>query len=222
MPVAPYPVGSTNATLAPSSSSSLDLRPELLSGFSTDASSNLSSANSSSASIGSTFSRSGAIPEFGIHHSEQGITSSIGGSSSNQEGEAKISSWMKLNMFYPDNTVQVSSIKQMVRFWKTTELVFPLGNSCHGSNLEHDVSIRAAFSRTCFPENTWYPRSPPDSVVLTPLCHSIIRRNHTNLGWIITWGWSWYPPFFCGDFWWKNLIFIRLITGKICILAFIM
>ncbi|XP_047955759.1 zinc finger CCCH domain-containing protein 58-like [Salvia hispanica] len=92
MPVAPYPVGSTNATLAPSSSSSLDLRPELLSGFSTDASSNLSSANSSSASIGSTFSRSGAIPEFGIHHSEQGITSSIGGSSSNQEGEAKISS----------------------------------------------------------------------------------------------------------------------------------
>ncbi|KAG6394796.1 hypothetical protein SASPL_145386 [Salvia splendens] len=92
MPVAPYPVGSTNATLAPSSSSSLDLRPELLSGFSTDASSNLSSANSSSASIGSTFSRSGAIPEFGIHHFEQGIASSIGGSSSNQEGEAKISS----------------------------------------------------------------------------------------------------------------------------------
>lgn len=90
MPVAPYPVGSTSATLAPSSSS-LDLRPELLSGFSKDAfSANLSSTNSSTASVGSTFSRSVPIPEFGIQHSGQGGGSSTGGSSSNYGGEVKI------------------------------------------------------------------------------------------------------------------------------------
>lgn len=90
IPVAPYPVGSTSATLAPSSSS-LDLRPELLSGFSKDAfSAILSSTNSSSASVGSTFSRSVPIPEFGIQHSGQGTASSTGGSSSNYGGEVKI------------------------------------------------------------------------------------------------------------------------------------
>ncbi|EYU45569.1 hypothetical protein ABFS82_14G010200 [Erythranthe guttata] len=60
MPVAPYPVGSTNTTLAPSSSSS-DLRPEnILSGLSKDSLSSQmsSSTNSSSASVGSTFSKS--------------------------------------------------------------------------------------------------------------------------------------------------------------------
>ncbi|KAL3829363.1 hypothetical protein ACJIZ3_018165 [Penstemon smallii] len=61
MSVAPYPVGSTNATLAPSSSSS-DLRPELLSssGYSKDAFS--TQMNTSSASVGSLFSKSGAYP----------------------------------------------------------------------------------------------------------------------------------------------------------------
>ncbi|KAL6571575.1 hypothetical protein OROHE_003218 [Orobanche hederae] len=52
MPVAPYPVGSTNMTLAPSSSSSSDLRPELLSGPSKDTFlSQMSSTNSSSTSL---------------------------------------------------------------------------------------------------------------------------------------------------------------------------
>lgn len=92
MPVAPYPVGSTNATLAPSSSSS-NLRPELLAGFSKDAfSSNLSSMNSSSASVGSTFSKSGPIPQFSVQHSGQGSTSSTGGSSSSHGGEVRTSS----------------------------------------------------------------------------------------------------------------------------------
>lgn len=81
MPVAPYPVGATTATLAPSSSSS-DLRPELLSGFSKDAlSSHMSSMSSSSASVSLTFSKSGPILQSTVHHSGQGSPSSSGGSS---------------------------------------------------------------------------------------------------------------------------------------------
>ncbi|KAK6117356.1 hypothetical protein DH2020_048874 [Rehmannia glutinosa] len=92
MPVAPYPVGSTNATLAPSSSSS-DLRPELLSGFSKDAfSSQMSSMNSSSASVGSIFSTSGPVPQSGVHQSGQGSISSSGGSSISHGGEVHTSS----------------------------------------------------------------------------------------------------------------------------------
>ncbi|KAI3469417.1 hypothetical protein Pfo_026080 [Paulownia fortunei] len=92
MPVAPYPVGSTNATLAPSSSSS-DLRPELLSGFSKDAfSSQMSSMNSSSASIGSIFSKSGAVPQSGVQQSGQGSISSSGGSGISHAGEVHASS----------------------------------------------------------------------------------------------------------------------------------
>ncbi|PIN07502.1 CCCH-type Zn-finger protein [Handroanthus impetiginosus] len=92
MPVAPYPVGSTNATLAPSSSSS-DLRPELLSGFSKDAlSSQMSSMNSSSASVGSAFSKSGAVSQSTIQQSGQGSISTSGGSSTSHGGEVHMSS----------------------------------------------------------------------------------------------------------------------------------
>ncbi|KAL0367694.1 UNVERIFIED_CONTAM: Zinc finger CCCH domain-containing protein 34 [Sesamum radiatum] len=89
MPVAPYPVGSTNATLAPSSSSS-DLRPELLSGLSKDAfSPQMSSMNSSSASVGSIFSKSGSAPQSGVQHSGQG---SGGVSSTSHGGDVHTSS----------------------------------------------------------------------------------------------------------------------------------
>ncbi|KAL2458547.1 CCCH-type Zn-finger protein [Forsythia ovata] len=82
MPVAPYPVGSTNATLAPSSSSS-DLRPELISGFGRDTfSTQMSSMNSSSASVGSIFSQSGHIPQSSGQQSGQGSTFSNASSSS--------------------------------------------------------------------------------------------------------------------------------------------
>ncbi|KAG8369998.1 hypothetical protein BUALT_Bualt14G0071900 [Buddleja alternifolia] len=68
MPVAPYPLGSTNVTLAPSSSSS-DLRPELLSGFNKDTfPSQMSAMNTSSASVGSIFSTSAAVPQPGPTH----------------------------------------------------------------------------------------------------------------------------------------------------------
>ncbi|XP_057771996.1 zinc finger CCCH domain-containing protein 34 isoform X1 [Salvia miltiorrhiza] len=80
MPVAPYPVGSTIATLAPSSSSS-DLRPELLSGFS-----QMSSMSSSSASVGSIFSKTGALPLSYVQQSGQGSVSSSGGSSTASHG----------------------------------------------------------------------------------------------------------------------------------------
>ncbi|EYU22370.1 hypothetical protein MIMGU_mgv1a005385mg [Erythranthe guttata] len=81
MPVAPYPVGSTNATLAPSSSSS-NLRPEILSTFSRDTfSSQISSIKSSSASVGSMLSKSGPITQSSVHHSAQGSISSSGGGS---------------------------------------------------------------------------------------------------------------------------------------------
>ncbi|XP_073050319.1 zinc finger CCCH domain-containing protein 34-like isoform X2 [Primulina eburnea] len=66
MPVGPYPMGSTNATLAPSSSSS-DLRPEILSGSNKDVfPMQMSSANSSSSSVGSIFSKSGLLPQSGV------------------------------------------------------------------------------------------------------------------------------------------------------------
>ncbi|KAK3441025.1 hypothetical protein EUGRSUZ_B01280 [Eucalyptus grandis] len=59
MPVAPYPVGSSIGTLAPSSSSS-ELRPDLISGSLREASSTRSSSSTSasSASIGSVLSKS--------------------------------------------------------------------------------------------------------------------------------------------------------------------
>ncbi|KZV23678.1 zinc finger CCCH domain-containing protein 58-like [Dorcoceras hygrometricum] len=66
MPVAPYPVGSATATLAPSSSSS-DLRPEILSGSKKDGfPSQVSSTNSSSSSVGSIFSNSDPLPSSSV------------------------------------------------------------------------------------------------------------------------------------------------------------
>ncbi|XP_073308210.1 zinc finger CCCH domain-containing protein 32-like isoform X2 [Primulina huaijiensis] len=89
MPVAPYPVGSTNATLAPSSLSS-DLRPELLPGFSKDAfSAQMSSMNSSSASVGSMFSKSEHVPQPSVPQSGMNSVSSRVGTS--QGGEIRTS-----------------------------------------------------------------------------------------------------------------------------------
>ncbi|GLT60854.1 hypothetical protein SLA2020_335990 [Shorea laevis] len=80
MPVAPYPVGSSIGTLAPSSSSS-ELRPELISGSSKDSvSSRMSSSMStSSGSVGSTFSKSGSVPHLTVQQpSAQGSGPSTG------------------------------------------------------------------------------------------------------------------------------------------------
>lgn len=89
MPVAPYPVGSTIATLAPSSSSS-DLRPDHLSGFSKDAFS--SQMSSMSTSGGLIFSKTGSLPQSNVQQSGQGSISSSGGSSVSHGGEAYTSS----------------------------------------------------------------------------------------------------------------------------------
>jgi hypothetical protein len=79
MPVAPYPVGSSIGTLAPSSSSS-ELRPELISGSSKDSvSSRMSSSMStSSGSVGSTFSKSGSVPHLSVQSSAHGSGPSTG------------------------------------------------------------------------------------------------------------------------------------------------
>jgi hypothetical protein len=79
MPVAPYPVGSSIGTLAPSSSSS-ELRPELISGSSKDSvSSRMSlSMSTSSGSVGSTFSKSGSVPHLTVQPSAQGSGTSNG------------------------------------------------------------------------------------------------------------------------------------------------
>lgn len=72
VPVAPYPVGSSIGTLAPSSSSS-ELRPELNSGTSKDsASTRMSSSPSTvSGSVGSTVSKDG-VAHLGDQQSAQG------------------------------------------------------------------------------------------------------------------------------------------------------
>ncbi|KAK6130487.1 hypothetical protein DH2020_035745 [Rehmannia glutinosa] len=88
----PLPCGSTNATLAPSSSSS-DLRPELLSGFSKDAfSSQMSPMNSSSAFSWFDILNKWARSQSGVHQSGQGSISSSGGSSISHGGEVHTSS----------------------------------------------------------------------------------------------------------------------------------
>ncbi|KAF5736961.1 zinc finger CCCH domain-containing protein 34-like [Tripterygium wilfordii] len=83
MPVAPYPVGSSLGTLAPSSSSS-ELRPELMSGSGKDSSSTRmsSSLSTSSGSVGSVFSAS--IPYSSMQQSSQssGPSGHAAGSSS--------------------------------------------------------------------------------------------------------------------------------------------
>ncbi|KAL6581934.1 hypothetical protein OROMI_005948 [Orobanche minor] len=92
MPVAPYPMGSTNTSLAPSSSSS-DLRLDLVPGYSKDAfSSQMSSMNSSGAAVGSIFSTSGPVPQSGVRQLVQGSISSSGGSSKSPGGSVHTSS----------------------------------------------------------------------------------------------------------------------------------
>ncbi|KAL3505761.1 hypothetical protein ACH5RR_031143 [Cinchona calisaya] len=92
MPVAPYPVGSSMGTLAPSSSSS-DLRPELISGSSKDVfSSRMSSVSGSSGSVGSLFSRSSLIPHSGAQQPGQGTSTSSGSSSAVHGSEVHTSS----------------------------------------------------------------------------------------------------------------------------------
>ncbi|KAE8660139.1 Zinc finger CCCH domain-containing protein 58 [Hibiscus syriacus] len=83
MPVAPYPVGSTIGTLAPSSSSS-DLRPELQSGSSKDPAPAImsSSVSASSESVGSVFSKVGQVPQSSTHQSSQSSAPTSSSSSS--------------------------------------------------------------------------------------------------------------------------------------------
>ncbi|KAF8394528.1 hypothetical protein HHK36_020738 [Tetracentron sinense] len=82
IPVAPYPVGSSLATLAPSSSSS-ELRQELISGASKDSLSMRipSSENTPSGSVGSLFSQSGPVPHSNVQLLGQSSVPSSGSSS---------------------------------------------------------------------------------------------------------------------------------------------
>ncbi|KMS96129.1 hypothetical protein BVRB_001660 isoform A [Beta vulgaris subsp. vulgaris] len=76
MPVAPYPVGSSIGTLAPSSSSS-DLRTEVISGSNKDLASTFStSASISNGSGGSVLSKSGSISHSGLQQSSQSSATS--------------------------------------------------------------------------------------------------------------------------------------------------
>ncbi|GLU08353.1 hypothetical protein SLE2022_252710 [Rubroshorea leprosula] len=88
IPVAPYPVGSSIGTLAPSSSSS-ELRPELTTGSSNDATSTRmsSSVSTSSESVGSVLSRTGPVTQSSTQQSSQGsaLPTGNGGSSSSSE-----------------------------------------------------------------------------------------------------------------------------------------
>ncbi|EOY06449.1 hypothetical protein QUC31_016267 [Theobroma cacao] len=87
MPVAPYPVGSTIGTLAPSSSSS-ELRPDLISGSSKDTATAImsSSVSTLSESVGSVFSEGAPIPQSSIQQSSQSTAPSTGSGSSSTEG----------------------------------------------------------------------------------------------------------------------------------------
>ncbi|XP_021731444.1 zinc finger CCCH domain-containing protein 34-like isoform X1 [Chenopodium quinoa] len=88
MPVAPYPVGSSIGTLAPSSSSS-DLRAEVLSGSNKESASALSSSVSiSSGSGGSVLSKSGSISHSGLQQSSQSSTTSTGSKGGPGDGGA--------------------------------------------------------------------------------------------------------------------------------------
>ncbi|GMY27675.1 zinc finger CCCH domain-containing protein 34 [Fagus crenata] len=86
MPVAPYPVGSSIGMLAPSSSSS-ELRPELISGSSKDSVSSRmpSSMSTSSGSVGSTFSKSGPTTHSTVQQSASGSGPSTGSNNSSTE-----------------------------------------------------------------------------------------------------------------------------------------
>lgn len=90
MPVAPYPVGSLLATLAPSSSSS-ELRPELISGSKKDSylSRIPSSASTSSSSVGLIFSQTGSVPLSDLQLSSQSSVPLSSSRSTRQGGEVR-------------------------------------------------------------------------------------------------------------------------------------
>ncbi|PQP97136.1 zinc finger CCCH domain-containing protein 32 [Prunus yedoensis var. nudiflora] len=93
MPVTPYPVGSLLATLAPSSSST-DLRPELISTSKKDSYSTRvpSSGNTSSSSVGLIFSQSGSVSLSDVQHSSQTSVPLSSSRSTRQGGEVRRSS----------------------------------------------------------------------------------------------------------------------------------
>ncbi|KAE8669632.1 Zinc finger CCCH domain-containing protein 58 [Hibiscus syriacus] len=82
MPVAPYPVGSTIGTLAPSSSSS-DLRPEVLPGSSKDSAPAIisSSVSASSELVGPVFSEGAPVPHSSTQQTSWSSAPSTGGGS---------------------------------------------------------------------------------------------------------------------------------------------
>ncbi|MBA0833486.1 hypothetical protein Gotur_012574 [Gossypium turneri] len=89
MPVAPYQVGSLLATLAPSSSSS-DLRPELISSKKDSYLSRIpSSASTSSSSVGLIFSQTGSVPLSDLQLSSQSSVPLSSSRSTRQGGEVR-------------------------------------------------------------------------------------------------------------------------------------
>ena len=89
MPVAPYPVGSYLATLAPSSSSS-ELRPELISGPQRESySTRMPSSGNTSSTVGIIFSQTGSASLSEVQLSSQ-ISSPLSSSrSTRQSGEVR-------------------------------------------------------------------------------------------------------------------------------------
>lgn len=93
MPVAPYPVGSLLATLAPSFSTS-DLHPELISASKKDTYSTRMSSpgNTSSSSVGLIFSQSGSVSLSDVQLSSQTSGPLNSSRSTRQGGEVRRSS----------------------------------------------------------------------------------------------------------------------------------
>lgn len=90
MPVAPYPVGSSLATLAPSFSSS-DLRPDFISGSKKDSHSTRmpSSGNTTSSSVGLIFSQTGSVSLSDVQLSGQSSAPLSSSRSTRQGGEVR-------------------------------------------------------------------------------------------------------------------------------------
>ncbi|XP_057965793.1 zinc finger CCCH domain-containing protein 32 [Malania oleifera] len=90
IPIAPYPVGSSLATLAPSSSSS-ELRPEFISGSKKDPHSirMSSSGNGSSGSVGLIFSQTGSGPLSGVQLARQSSASLSSSRSARPSGDIR-------------------------------------------------------------------------------------------------------------------------------------
>jgi hypothetical protein len=92
IPIAPYPVGSLLATLAPSSSSS-ELRPELISGSKKESySTRMPSSGNTSSSVGLIYSQTGSVSLSEVQLSSQISSPLSSGRSSRQGGEVRRSS----------------------------------------------------------------------------------------------------------------------------------